>query len=73
MPRYTNVIHPFPTNPPIVPDETNECGVYRMKLKIKKTQSKSFIVFEGVRSAMYLYVNGKEVGYHQDSMTPAEW
>ena len=29
--------------------------------------------FGAVASAMYLYVNGQEVGYSQDSRTPAEW
>ena len=31
------------------------------------------IHFGGVSSAMYLYVNGKEVGYSQDSRLPAEF
>ena len=29
--------------------------------------------FGAVGTAMYLYVNGSEVGYSQDSRTPAEW
>ncbi|MCG3255644.1 MAG: DUF4981 domain-containing protein [Candidatus Heimdallarchaeota archaeon] len=32
-----------------------------------------FIHFAGVKSAFYLWINGKEVGYSQGSMTPAEF
>ncbi len=72
VPRYTNVIHPFPCNPPTVPDEGNECAIYRTRFTVQENK-RIYAVFEGVRSAMYLFVNGGEVGYNQDSMTPAEW
>ena len=29
--------------------------------------------FEGVKSAMYVWVNGERVGYSQNSMSPAEF
>jgi len=32
-----------------------------------------FIRFEAVKSAFYIWVNGRKVGYSQDSKTPAEW
>ena len=32
-----------------------------------------FIQFDGVRSAFYLWINGKYIGYSQDSKTPAEF
>ena len=32
-----------------------------------------FLLFEGVESAFYLYVNGREVGYSQGSRLPAEF
>ncbi|MDZ7725339.1 MAG: glycoside hydrolase family 2 TIM barrel-domain containing protein [candidate division KSB1 bacterium] len=32
-----------------------------------------FIHFEGVQSAFYLWINGRQVGYSQGSMTPAEF
>ena len=34
---------------------------------------RTFIAFNGVDSAFYLYVNGEEVGYSQDSRTTAEF
>ncbi|MHA1730863.1 MAG: glycoside hydrolase family 2 TIM barrel-domain containing protein, partial [Promethearchaeota archaeon] len=32
-----------------------------------------FLHFDGVKSAFYVWVNGREVGYSQGSMTPAEF
>ncbi|MCP6134238.1 hypothetical protein NL393_34200, partial [Klebsiella pneumoniae] len=32
-----------------------------------------FIHFAGVQSAMELFINGKQVGYHEDAMLPAEF
>ncbi|MHA1733593.1 MAG: glycoside hydrolase family 2 TIM barrel-domain containing protein, partial [Promethearchaeota archaeon] len=32
-----------------------------------------FLHFDGVKSAFYIWVNGREVGYSQGSMTPAEF
>ena len=32
-----------------------------------------YLHFEGVKSAMYVWVNGQQVGYSQNSMSPAEF
>ena len=32
-----------------------------------------YLHFEGVKSAMYVWVNGERVGYSQKSMSPAEF
>ena len=32
-----------------------------------------FLHFDGVNSAFYLWVNGQQVGYSEDSMTAAEF
>src|SRR5699024_1544772 len=32
-----------------------------------------FINFDGVKSAFYIWINGKKVGYSEGSMTPAEF
>ena len=32
-----------------------------------------FLHFEGVHSASYVWINGKEVGYNQGGMEPAEY
>lgn len=72
---YTNQLHPFPVNPPKVPNEGNETGLYRHKFQIPEGWSGSKVVlrFEGVQSAMDVWINGSYVGYSQGSMTPAEF
>jgi beta-galactosidase len=74
-PHYTNIRHPFPANPPFIPHEGNETGLYRLRftIPIAWQDKKIFIHFAGVQSAMYLWINGQAVGYHEDGMTPAEY
>ena len=75
-PIYVNVRYPFPANPPYVPLDDNPTGLYRrwFKFDVKNLKGKrAFIVFEGVDSAFYLWVNGHFVGYSQDSRVPAEF
>ncbi|HOX39676.1 MAG TPA: glycoside hydrolase family 2 TIM barrel-domain containing protein [Candidatus Brocadiia bacterium] len=84
-PIYTNVRYPFKADPPRVmgevpPDWTaaefpNPVGSYRREFEIPSSWAgrRVFIHFDGVQSAFYLWVNGREVGYSQDSMTPAEF
>jgi beta-galactosidase/beta-glucuronidase len=72
---YTNQIHPFPANPPKVPEDTNETGFYQKTFHLKdiKQQKRLMLHFAGVQSAFYLWVNGQEIGYNEGSMTPAEF
>ena len=74
IPIYTNVAYPFPPNPPFVPKE-NPTGCYRHTFTLDPSwlERKIFLVFESVDSAFYLWVNGQEVGYSQDSRLPAEF
>ena len=71
---YTNVNYPHPVDPPYVPDE-NPCGVYKTEFEINDlwSQRETYIVFEGVCSCVYLYVNGLYVGYSQGSHLQAEF
>jgi len=76
LPMYTNVQYPFDISAaPAVPHETNETGCYRTRFILPPEWAgrQVFIVFEGVDSAFYLWVNGREVGYSQDSRLPAEF
>jgi len=84
-PLYTNVQYPFHKNPPFVMqtppehftnfDARNPVGSYRTAFKVpsKWDGRQVFIVFDGVDSAFYLWINGQNVGYSQDSRTPAEF
>lgn len=71
-PYYTNVIYPYPVDPPYVPND-NPLGVYTRKFEIKDKQKKHYIVFEGVCSCVELYINDKYVGYSQGSRLQAEF
>ena len=73
-PIYTNVVYPFPVNPPYI-DRENPVGSYVREFTIpdKWTTRDVILHFGGVSSAFYLWVNGKYVGYSQGSRLPAEF
>ncbi len=75
IPIYTNVRYPFPADPPHIPHEYNPVGSYRTEFELPAewSQRETFIVFGGVYSAFYLWVNGQFVGYSEDSKDPAEF
>jgi len=76
IPRYVNPDYAFDkSNPPYIPQDTNETGSYRKTFTIPESWQgrQVFIVFDGVDSAFYLWVNGEQVGYSQDSRLPAEF
>ena len=74
VPIYTNVAYPFTPNPPFVPKE-NPTGCYRRTFTVDPAWlgRSIYLLFESVDSAFYLWVNGQEVGYSQDSRLPAEF
>jgi beta-galactosidase/evolved beta-galactosidase subunit alpha len=73
-PHYTNVIYPWPIDPPFVPSE-NPTGSYRRSFTIPPDWAgKSVILrFDGVDSAYHVWVNGKAVGFSKGSRLPAEF
>jgi beta-galactosidase len=75
IPIYVNIPYPFPPNPPLIPHEYSPVGSYRRDFIVpgKWREGQVFIHFAGVKSAFYLWINGKKVGYSQGSMTPAEF
>ncbi len=78
IPIYTNVRYPYSVrrkNIPKISHEYNPVGSYRTEFSIPKNWDgrEVFIHFDGVKSAFYIWVNGKKVGYSQGSMTPAEF
>lgn len=84
-PIYTNVTYPFAKKPPFVMDTVpsnwtkrelpNPVGSYRRDFVIPEQWKgkQVYLHFAGVQSAMYVWINGKKVGYSQGSMTPAEF
>jgi beta-galactosidase len=87
VPLYTNAEYPFAVDPPRVmgtppgqftnfpASERNPVGSYRRTFTVPETWEgrRTFITFNGVDSAFALWVNGRRVGYSQDSRTPAEF
>ena len=75
VPLEINMRNEFPANPPFVPTDHNPTGVYARTFSLPAhwRGRRTIIKFGAVASAMYLYINGREVGYSQDSQTPAEW
>jgi beta-galactosidase len=71
LPLYTNVTYPFPKNPPFIPHDDNPVGSYRRTFQISPTWDgrETYLTFDGVNSAYYVWVNGIKVGYSQDSRT----
>lgn len=84
-PIYTNIDYPFKRDRPSVTSEPprdwtayenrNPVGSYVTYINVTKAMlSQNLILhFGGVHSAMYVWLNGKQVGYSQNSMSPAEF
>ncbi len=78
-PIYVNVGYPwrnqFKNNPPQVPTENNHVGSYRKEIMIPADwkDKEIFAHFGSVTSNIYLWVNGRYVGYSEDSKLEAEF
>ncbi len=85
IPIYTNIHYPFKKDPPYVTKTPpkkytnfklrNPVGSYRREFTLPDDWNDKNIIlhFNGVKSAFYVWLNGKKVGYSQGSMTPAEF
>ncbi len=65
----------YKSAPPIVPTENNHVGSYRRTFTVPASWSGKDIIahFGSVTSNIYLWVNGKYVGYSEDSKLEAEF
>lgn len=78
-PIYVNVGYAwrnqYRNNPPVVPTEKNHVGSYRKEIFVPADWKGKDIIahFGSVTSNMYLWVNGKFVGYSEDSKLEAEF
>lgn len=78
-PIYVNVGYPwrsqYKNNPPYVPTVNNHVGTYRKEIELPANWKERQIMahFGSVTSNMYLWVNGKFVGYSEDSKLEAEF
>ena len=84
-PIYISAGYPFKIDPPYVMREPkkewttyverNPTGQYRRTFTIPAVwqEGQTFLRFEGVMSAFYVWINGQRVGYSQGSMEPSEF
>jgi beta-galactosidase len=74
-PIYSNITYPFPKNPPFIPHEDNPVGSYRRDFNLPASWAgrKVYLHFEGGAAAMYVWINGKKVGYSEGTKNPAEF
>ena len=72
--HYTDVLYPFPVNPPYVPDE-NPTGIYKKTVVLEEQwlQKDTILKFHGVDSAFDVWVNGTHVGFSKVSRLPSEF
>ncbi|MFG2575032.1 glycoside hydrolase family 2 TIM barrel-domain containing protein [Streptomyces sp. NPDC048481] len=82
-PIYVNITYPWwgpnglgeEARPPAAPTRRNPVGQYRRTFTVPRGWAgrRTFLHFEGVKSAHYVWINGTMVGYHEDSYDPAEY
>lgn len=74
VPIYVNQPYPWKTRtPPVVPDALNSVCAYRMAFCVPAEWGgrEVFLTFDGVNSYFSVWLNGRKLGFHKDSRTPA--
>ena len=73
-PAYTNVVYPFPVDPPHVPTE-NPTGDYRVGFRLPEgwDAERTVLRFEGADSSLQVWLNGRELGSSTGSRLPVEF
>jgi beta-galactosidase len=73
-PWYTNVVYPFPVDPPHPPEE-NPTGDHRVVFDLPDDWAGRRVVlrFDGVESCAKVWLNGDELGFFTGSRLPAEF
>ena len=75
VPIYRNIVYPHPDTPPDVDKDYNPVSSYRTTFTVPESWKGRpvFLRFEGVYSAYYVWVNGRKVGFAEDSCTAHEF
>lgn len=77
--QYINTMYPWDgqeeLRPPHISKEYNPVGSYVKFFNIQEEWKgkKIYISFQGVETAFYVWLNGRFIGYSEDSFTPAEF
>ncbi|HEX9633304.1 MAG TPA: glycoside hydrolase family 2 TIM barrel-domain containing protein [Gemmatimonadales bacterium] len=75
VPIYTNIPYLYPPNPPFVPHDDNPVGSFRRTFTVPDAWRGLRVIlhFGSVKSAAFVWVNGREVGFTKGSKTPSEF
>lgn len=68
-PAYTNVVYPFPIDPPFPPD-ANPVGDHRLRITIDDPPASAHLRFDGVEGAADVWLNGHLLGSTRGSRLP---
>ncbi|QZT37921.1 DUF4981 domain-containing protein [Halosquirtibacter xylanolyticus] len=73
--NYTNVTYPFKKDQPRIADNYSPVGSYVTYFEVPENWSgrEVYIQLGAVKSGYYIWLNGKKVGYSQDSKLPSEF
>lgn len=77
--QYINTMYPWDgeefLRPPMVSKRNNPVGSYVKYFTLEEQMKgkRTFISFQGVETAFYVWLNGTFIGYSEDSFTPAEF
>ena len=85
-PIYTNITYPFKRDAPRVTgtpddhswtafDQRDPVGSYRRDFEVPTswTNRQTYLLFNGVNSAYYVWINGQKVGYSEDTRMVSEY
>lgn len=75
QPLYNNIAYPFPANQPYIPHEINSVGSYRRDFDLPQGWDGRRVLLHigAAGAAYYVWVNGRQVGYSEDSKLPSEF
>jgi len=86
-PQYNNITYPWwgangddgtgaeNAQPPFAPTKVNPVGQYRRTFTVPADWDgrQTFVHFDGVKSAFYVWINGVKIGYREDSYDDSEF
>lgn len=77
--QYVNMMYPWDgretVKPTMIPVKENPVGSYVKYFDVEEALlgKETYLSFQGVESAFYVWLNGEFVGYSEDSFTPSEF
>lgn len=77
--QYINTMYPWDgreyLRPPYISKEYNPVGSYVKEFTVNENfkGKRTFLSFQGVEPAFYVWLNGEFIGYGEDSFTPSEF